>query len=211
MNKHINNKGFTLIELLVVISVIALLVSIIMPSLGSARQLAQRVSCGAALKGIGTSWAMYLDANNRNMPFKNEEGKIVEVFPYEKDSGQYNIMVALKDYVDENAGWKCPSNIGIENFELYGGSYEYALCYLGELMNDAGAEFFQKNAEQFPAEITVIYDAQSADTGESPHATLSKPDGQNHLFNDGHMEYASWDDISAKLDTIKNSLVPVTE
>jgi len=52
-------KGFTLVELLVVIAIIALLVSILMPALGRARELAKRVQCASQLRGLGTAMAMY--------------------------------------------------------------------------------------------------------------------------------------------------------
>jgi prepilin-type N-terminal cleavage/methylation domain-containing protein len=55
-------KGFTLIELLVVVAIIALLISILLPSLSRARELAKRTVCASNLKEIGT--AMYLYAND---------------------------------------------------------------------------------------------------------------------------------------------------
>lgn len=54
-------KGFTLVELLVVISIIALLVSILMPSLGRAREQARLTMCLSNLKQLGYGTAMYND------------------------------------------------------------------------------------------------------------------------------------------------------
>ena len=52
--------GFTLIELLVVVSIIALLVSILLPALGKARSLARRTLCQAQLRQVGVAIATYL-------------------------------------------------------------------------------------------------------------------------------------------------------
>jgi len=55
MQRH----GFTLIELLVVVSIIALLIAILLPSLTKARQSAQRVACMANMRSIGQALIMY--------------------------------------------------------------------------------------------------------------------------------------------------------
>ena len=57
-------KGFTLIELLVVIGIIALLVSILMPALSRAKELAKRTVCSANLKGIGNATVIYMNEND---------------------------------------------------------------------------------------------------------------------------------------------------
>ncbi len=62
--KHSKN-AFTLIELLVVISIIALLLSILVPSLGKAKQSAQKVVCRSNLRQVGIAHIMYLDDNKR--------------------------------------------------------------------------------------------------------------------------------------------------
>ena len=66
-----NHKAFTLIELLVVISIIALLVSILMPALNNARQQATGAVCLANQKTLALAWIMYYDDNDGMIVYGN--------------------------------------------------------------------------------------------------------------------------------------------
>ena len=76
---HACRRGFTLIELLVVIAVIALLVSILLPSLNKAKELAKRLECMSLLKHLGIGFNFYRE-----------------------DYGMYPIPLSL---IDPNTGW----------------------------------------------------------------------------------------------------------
>lgn len=77
MNRVRARNGFTLIELLVVVAIIALLVSIFLPTLARAREQGKQVKCLANLKGIGTAMNMYFTEANEWFPFekRNEPKK----------------------------------------------------------------------------------------------------------------------------------------
>jgi len=57
-------RGFTLIELLVVVAIIALLVAILLPSLGKAKARAVAVQCSSSLRQIGMAYINYSNTDN---------------------------------------------------------------------------------------------------------------------------------------------------
>ena len=61
-------RGFTLIELLIVIAINALLLSILVPSLQQARELARQTVCMTQLKTQGTGIALYAETYNGWIP-----------------------------------------------------------------------------------------------------------------------------------------------
>jgi prepilin-type N-terminal cleavage/methylation domain-containing protein/prepilin-type processing-associated H-X9-DG protein len=68
-NRHIYRlPSFTLIEMLVVVAIISLLISIMMPSLGRARDHAKSVHCLARLKEFGNALASYENLSHDLLP-----------------------------------------------------------------------------------------------------------------------------------------------
>ncbi len=62
-------RGFTLIELLVVVAIIALLISILLPSLSQAKEQAKTVKCVSNLRQIGIAMHSYFGEHNDWFPF----------------------------------------------------------------------------------------------------------------------------------------------
>jgi prepilin-type N-terminal cleavage/methylation domain-containing protein/prepilin-type processing-associated H-X9-DG protein len=75
MKRTARTKGFTLVELLVVIGIIALLISILLPSLNRARETANRVKCASNLRQIGQAIALYSNENRGFFPRTYFDGK----------------------------------------------------------------------------------------------------------------------------------------
>ena len=61
-------KGFTLVELLVVISIIALLLSILLPALNKAKEQAKLSVCMSNIKQLGYTFKVYMDDNEYRFP-----------------------------------------------------------------------------------------------------------------------------------------------
>ncbi|MCC5829171.1 MAG: DUF1559 domain-containing protein [Phycisphaeraceae bacterium] len=90
--------GFTLIELLVVISIIALLIGILLPALGAARESARRVVCAASVKQIGLSLEMHANDEQDRFPIA---GGSIAWGEIDASTGQPSWMEQIFQYTED--------------------------------------------------------------------------------------------------------------
>ena len=97
-------QGFTLVELLVVIGIIALLISVLMPALNSARSAARLVQCQSNLKQIYNGVLFYANSNKGFLPYASVAGgwnTAQEV--YTTNAGTYLELSQLIGYTPTDA------------------------------------------------------------------------------------------------------------
>lgn len=108
-------RGFTLIELLVVISIIAILLAILIPSLSKVREKVKDTACRSNLKNVGLALLMYLDANERKLPPANAANGFLwydatgVLFTPRTATGDTYWGIYYYDYLKDTKIFGCPS------------------------------------------------------------------------------------------------------
>jgi prepilin-type N-terminal cleavage/methylation domain-containing protein len=115
--KRNKTLGFTLIELLVVISIIALLLSIIMPALSKAKESAKRTICTARQKQWGLAYTLYATDYKDWFPYGSWGGGFyvqVEAVKYFQNDKQSAVNTGTGAVTIDQKWWDtwmgCPSN-----------------------------------------------------------------------------------------------------
>lgn len=169
-----SRRGFSLVELLVVTAVVALLVSIMLPSLSSARRQAEAVVCGSNLRQLAVANMMYADAHGGrfcpgapnfrvrnlmrwhgarpavNRPFEPEDGPLQPFLGF--DEG-IRACAALQREIPPG---------GARGFERNAGGFGYNQAFLGVELERVGGGWRQ---------VSDLLGAQSEQVAR-PHETL---------------------------------------
>ncbi len=110
--------AFTLVELLVVIGIIALLIGILLPTLGRARESGKKAVCLSNLRELGNGFQMYIDSADGRVPRVNPlpfSNPVYNKQPVAYTSGPYNefppLVETMSRELPEDSGvWVCPND-----------------------------------------------------------------------------------------------------
>jgi prepilin-type processing-associated H-X9-DG protein len=157
----------------VVITIIALLIAILLPSIRKAREVAQAVTCQSNLRQIGIVFQYYIDENEQNLP----PLAMVSTFPFPANEGgrwYTNLLVNAgyipAEWANEDWGstafgfgaWACPSVESDSQFAWSGGygvneTRLMRFSYLGGAPN--------LNELKRPSDLLLIADCHALDFG----------------------------------------------
>lgn len=217
-------SGFTLIELLVVVAIIAILMAILMPSLGKARQQAKLVACAANLRGMMMGTSVYSNENSGTAPgsFSGQELSLVigstfgttGVAPQPHTSGsiEYELFVTMgtpaktffcPSAVDGGQPRKTPEQFASE-LDPRNGTGVYSYCGYAARRDDTAQvwsiTYYRLSTMNRSAYIADIYAGSYV---KSAHPNL--PDGSMPGMNIGNGGYnVAYTDSSVQFNKINS-------
>ena len=194
MNKQ---RGFTLIELLVVISIIALLMSILMPALNRVKSQAKTIACQGRQKQWSLIFSMYTNDNNgyfHDRPFGDQYEKMWPQFyqSYYSDPKMRCCPTAqnpdlnvgpfatwgTKQYSDSGWGW---GGTWVPEEGFYG---SYGLSRY--VLNKSGPEYWRKTGVKNGDKVPIFVDCQYVALNPMPTDSPPQIDGDRS----NQMQYA---------------------
>jgi hypothetical protein len=128
-------RGFTIIDILVSIAVIAVLISILMPSLSLVRETTRRLVCSSNIRQHGMGLALYAEDYQGVLPptgFLATDAHRLTTVRFDTSSGSQNQPTERWDgmgwlfrlgYLDAPGVYYCPSYRGEHRLSLYAGRW----------------------------------------------------------------------------------------
>ncbi len=196
----LSRGGFTLIELLVVVAIIAVLVGILLPALGTARDKARSIMCLTNVRRLARAGQLYVleesvfppvrlkaasdgsdyvNRYNRSRPrwqwfFDQGVGPVIDPTPYAGTFSDSDTRTMTNDY------FMCPSLGGEYARDIRNGAYGYNYQYLGDSRSVTDGRYtnfpVRESEIELPSTTIFIGDSRGGDIPHGKHSyTLDPP------------------------------------
>lgn len=190
-------RAFTLIELLIVVALIGLLMAILLPSLGAARNSARRTACASNLRQIGVAMRTYLGWSNDRYPYASAMPSITGAFPLDGNDPVYIADVLTTDTNCQSKVFQCPNDQGTIDrgapnfsktyFQTEHSSYEYRVRLAGETIEEYARRYEDHQAHDGTFEKVRKNSVWIFRDFNNFHAQAGKPGARRYLYGDGHV------------------------
>ena len=141
-------RAFTLIELLVVIAIVALLISLALPALSTAREAGRSAICLSNIRGIATIARLYADANKGFSPALGQPYGTLPTWSLVVQSSAGLGGTTTADLVTVNSVLVCPSSRAVLGPEMQ-------RTYATNVTGHAGADGDKDNYDTGPAFVKL--------------------------------------------------------
>lgn len=191
LSKNTQRRGFTLIELLVVVAIIALLIAILIPSLGRAREISRRSACAANLSGLAKSMLIYAEEYNGFLPNYNPPATVND------SAGALQAVQFLNaNYAKSPKSFFCPSDADQVPTEITSG--DIGVLNSGRISYDFYSFYWVPEKGPKVQRIDMAPLAWDISGGNATKDVLMshEPGAGNVTFGDGHAEWVKrqdWD------------------
>lgn len=164
------NRAFTLIELLVVISIIALLISILLPALVSAREAGRRTACASNLRQVGLAAHTYAVEHGGLVPISDDNSANQNWDP--KRFANHDVFRNFaREYLNAPTGnvylsgvLRCPSkSVDSTANQLAASSYvagQTVASWYTRLAADSG-NYYPRNQAATEEEVVLLYGSRN--------------------------------------------------
>jgi prepilin-type N-terminal cleavage/methylation domain-containing protein len=200
-------RAFTLVELLVVIGIIAILISILLPTIARARAAARVVECGSNLRQVGIGLTRYFN-DYKHLPVRVDEygGFFIAMtnpHVFRAWTTPTNVADIMEKYVGSRKVLYCPANTLNRNLENWWpnpdsgticGNYSYPFWLHESMWMIPKPDYKKLTSDRI---LATDYMGATLDFEGTIHIIAwnheriadGSPQGMNVLCGDGHVEW----------------------